>query len=858
MSIIYPIHKAPYTNFHDLNLDWIIDTLNDFNDRLTNFVSLATIKYADPIQWDITSQYEANTVVVDSQGNAYLSVQPVPSGVSLDRTEYWTKIGNFDELFANVKKAITPNDEGHSTTATAARAVDDLVWVNGALVRITRAMSKGDAYAPGSNCVTSSTNEILHYLLDKLSAEQQTRAEAITQLQTALEAEQQAREDADTQLQNNVADINNTLPNKIDKSTTGDLVQTVSGKMSVQSDGRLKIDSKDDILLSQNGITLVEANTSAVSLSSIRSTTPINFFGMPQLKRLEPINIDDNYAYVTMRTGFDNIDTKFLVSRTGKIPDSIKLSPRSIEEFQELKKDGTDDITATLNTYTKQFPLFIPVGTYKISAPVQLKHSLYGASASRDPARGSSDTILQYTGNPTAFGSLGVLTVSGNDVSGNIVIANMDIICNGMIGGIVFTTNKYTDNYIANVSIGSVKSYGVYLQPSTSTLSRYCYMDNVSVWGFSDVHPSERVAGNVAFYWGDKSPDCCCNNLLAMVCQTGFDCRTNVFGCNWITYNGIPSGGTGGVDANTWWDNTNGLKVTNNDVHITNLYLDTCRRGIVFDGPGKAAAYINNLIYTVDDNTATTGEGNAAIALIGTSPSPQLTVDGGVINRSAKVSTTVQTIGQYPVTAMMCKINNAYIYTKREYIFEGNNQYICKAGEHRCIDLAITDQTQYTVAGQTETGDPNQYKAFAYIPIPTSAQTSQGSIRVMDRNNIDYTVYISNNPESGGLFAISAVDNKQLNKTIYGATTGASKTITWEVANNTDKLYYVNDGNAIILYFKRPASYGVTVQVSGFMPGNSPVMLDRIRNMDGTPMDYPRWSNNSGMTAIKILRPSIS
>ena len=39
MSIIYPIHKAPYTNFHDLNLDWIIDTLNDFNDRLTKFVS---------------------------------------------------------------------------------------------------------------------------------------------------------------------------------------------------------------------------------------------------------------------------------------------------------------------------------------------------------------------------------------------------------------------------------------------------------------------------------------------------------------------------------------------------------------------------------------------------------------------------------------------------------------------------------------------------------------------------------------------------------------------------------------------------------------------------------------------------
>ena len=226
MGIINPIHKAPYTNFHDLNLDWIIEVLNEFNTKLTDFVSLATIKYADPIQWDITSQYEANTVVVDSKGNAYLSVRPVPSGVSLDRTEYWTKIGNFEELWADVKRAITPNDEGHSPTATADRAVNDLVWVNGSLVRVTKAITAGDAYVPGSNCVSSSTNEVLHYLItafnEGLRAEQtaredadrdlqtaidtekQTREDADSDLQTAIDNEKQTREDADTQLQNNI------------------------------------------------------------------------------------------------------------------------------------------------------------------------------------------------------------------------------------------------------------------------------------------------------------------------------------------------------------------------------------------------------------------------------------------------------------------------------------------------------------------------------------------------------------------------------------------------------------------------------------------------------------------------------
>jgi hypothetical protein len=231
MGNINPIHKAPYTNFHDLNLDWIIEVLNEFNTKLTDFVSLATIKYADPIQWDITSQYEANTVVVDSNGNAYLSVRPVPSGVSLDRTEFWTKIGNFDELWADVKRAITPIDEGHSPTATADRAVNDLVWVNGSLVRVTKAMNAGDAYVPGSNCVSSSTNEVLHYLItafnDGLSAEQTARENADRDLQTAIDTEKQTREDADRDLQTAIdtekqvrEDADNQLQTAIDAEQT--------------------------------------------------------------------------------------------------------------------------------------------------------------------------------------------------------------------------------------------------------------------------------------------------------------------------------------------------------------------------------------------------------------------------------------------------------------------------------------------------------------------------------------------------------------------------------------------------------------------------------------------------------------
>ena len=658
-------------------------------------------------------------------------------------------------------------------------------------------------------------------------------------------------------IDNNSYDIKDTegraeTAKKIDKDTVGNLDQTVSGDYKQTVSGNTRLYS-EGFFAYQNNNLIFSANNYEIGIGANSQNKQLSVYGIPNFKTPNVTNIDDNFAVVNMRV--KNNDTDFLVSRTGKIPSFVEPSPTSIEKYQKLKKDGTDDITATINTHTKNEPLFIPAGTYKISAPLQLKHSLYGAGSSRDPRRGKSDTILKYTANPTAFGSQGVITVSGDDVTGNIVIAHLDIICNGMIGGVVFTTNVYTDNSLYDVSIYGVKSYGVYLQPNNSTLNRYCYMDNVAVWGFSDNTPVERWTDSVAFFWGDKAPDCECNNLINMVCQVGFDCRTNVFGCNWISFHGIPTGGTGGTDANTWWNGTIACKITNNDIHVTNFYADTCRNAFVFDGPGKAAAYINNLIYTCDDATATTETGNAALALIGTSPNPQFIVNGGIINRTAKVSTTIQTIGTYPVTNAVCKLDDVYIYTKREYIFTENNQYICKAGEHRCIDLAITNQMRYTIAGQSTSGDPYQYKLFAMIPVDTN--TSQGCIHLTDGTNIDYTIYITKDQTSTSL-DITAFDNRALSQSIFSASAGTGKTVTWDVIDNEDKLYYSNNSNAIILYCKRHASTEFTVNLSGFQSGISPVILDRIRNEDGTPMDYPRWDNNNGMTAIKVLRPHIS
>ena len=163
--------KFPYTNFQELNLDKILSALKTLQEEMKEFISNNVIKYADPIQWDITKQYEANTVVSDSEGNAYLSSQPVPVGVALSNTEYWSQIGNFDALFNVIKNAITPYSVPMlGSQATAAQPVNDLLWVGDNLYKTTTAISAGDTIASGTNVTESNINVRIREIMNALTA----------------------------------------------------------------------------------------------------------------------------------------------------------------------------------------------------------------------------------------------------------------------------------------------------------------------------------------------------------------------------------------------------------------------------------------------------------------------------------------------------------------------------------------------------------------------------------------------------------------------------------------------------------------------------------------------------------------
>lgn len=225
----------PYSNFHEMNMDWILHELKQLETEISNFVAINSVKYANPIIWDITSQYETNTVVLDSSGNAYLSVQPVPAGVSLDRTEYWTKIGNFSALWDSVRSAITPYDEQHSTTASADHKAGDWVWLENDLLLVTKNIVAGDKYVDGSNCKITNVHDLFVTLGDtianevntissKLKAEIMARENGDKALDAKITAETTAREEADAALEAKIGSGTIHVFNVRDFGAVGDAV----------------------------------------------------------------------------------------------------------------------------------------------------------------------------------------------------------------------------------------------------------------------------------------------------------------------------------------------------------------------------------------------------------------------------------------------------------------------------------------------------------------------------------------------------------------------------------------------------------------------------------------------------------
>ena len=157
--------QFPYANMHEMNLDWLLKLMKELDKAMETFKATESLKFADPIIWDITTQYEKSTIVLDPTGNAYLSLQAVPAGVQLNNEEYWLEIFNFTEYTRTANKNLTVNVETNTTRATTAHQVNDwLIW-NDVLYKVTSPIAIDDALivapAAGSNIVHFTVEEFI-------------------------------------------------------------------------------------------------------------------------------------------------------------------------------------------------------------------------------------------------------------------------------------------------------------------------------------------------------------------------------------------------------------------------------------------------------------------------------------------------------------------------------------------------------------------------------------------------------------------------------------------------------------------------------------------------------------------------
>lgn len=261
-------NQYPGTDLHEIDLHYILMQMLQLRKDMQEVVDSQAITFADPINWDITSQYPANQVVLDSNGDGYISRQPVPAGIPLSNTNYWTQIFSFNDIADRIRASIAVN-AGTSATTPQALAENDLVWWQGDIYRVMVTMPAGTAFIEGTNVERYTVDEKITDFIDQigtvasdLAQEVQDREDADTALQTAIDDEIQDRTDADTALDGRIDQ--EILDRQAEDARIIELIQGSSLFINVKEYGAIGDGITDDTQAIRAALAAAEGNKSTV------------------------------------------------------------------------------------------------------------------------------------------------------------------------------------------------------------------------------------------------------------------------------------------------------------------------------------------------------------------------------------------------------------------------------------------------------------------------------------------------------------------------------------------------------------------------------------------------------------------
>lgn len=116
--------KYPNTDFHELNLDWLLNKMRELQIQFDEFKVVNNITFSG--QWDITKQYPTWTIVSDNN-IGYVSQKPVPAGIPLNNGNYWVEVIDYTAQIAGLETRVIDleNTVGDSSSGLV-KDVNDL------------------------------------------------------------------------------------------------------------------------------------------------------------------------------------------------------------------------------------------------------------------------------------------------------------------------------------------------------------------------------------------------------------------------------------------------------------------------------------------------------------------------------------------------------------------------------------------------------------------------------------------------------------------------------------------------------------------------------------------------------------
>lgn len=146
-------NNYPYTDFHELNLDWVLKNLKELDKEWDEFKVLNTITIQGT--WDISKNYPKYSIVEDN-GTGYLSIKPIPAGILISNLDYWLPVGTYSTAIADLNSRLTTAEgnisslqgtvAGHTTAINQLNPLKEVYdYLSGTIICI------GDSYLQGYN-----------------------------------------------------------------------------------------------------------------------------------------------------------------------------------------------------------------------------------------------------------------------------------------------------------------------------------------------------------------------------------------------------------------------------------------------------------------------------------------------------------------------------------------------------------------------------------------------------------------------------------------------------------------------------------------------------------------------------------